>query len=119
VLAARQPAQSQQTAEQQGASALLNQAVASPVSGSLQRLFGVTKLQIDPQILGADNTPQARLMLEQQVSKDLLFTYMQDVSSSNPQIIRIEYDHSQRWTAILQRDENGEVALDIYYKKRF
>ena len=52
VLAARQPPPPEQNLEQKGASALLSQAVASPISGRLQRLFGVSKLQIDPQILG-------------------------------------------------------------------
>ena len=119
VLAARQPAAPEQNLEQKGASALLSQAVANPVSGRLQRLFGVSKLQIDPQIIGEQNTPQARLMLEQQITKSLLFTYTQDVSSSNPQIIRVEWDIDPRWTAIAQRDERGEVALDFFYKKRF
>jgi translocation and assembly module TamB len=119
VLAARQPAAPEQNLEQKGASALLSQAVANPVSGRLQRLFGVSKLQIDPQIIGSQNTPQARLMLEQQITKSLLFTYTQDVASSNPQIIRVEWDIDPKWTAIAQRDERGELALDFFYKKRF
>jgi translocation and assembly module TamB len=119
VLAARQPAPPQQNLEQKGASALLSQGVASPVAGRLQRLFGVSKLQIDPQILGQTNTPTARLSMEQQISKNLVFTYTQDVSSSNPQIIRVQWDIDPTWTAVAQRDERGEVALDFYYKKRF
>jgi translocation and assembly module TamB len=119
VLAARQPPPPDQSFGQIGASAVLGQAVANPVAGRLQRLFGVTKLQIDPQILGQQNTPTARLMLQQQVTKDLLFTYMQDVSSSNPQIIRVEWDINPIWTAIAQRDEVGEVAVNLFYKKRF
>src|SRR5207249_1589036 len=83
VLAARQPPPPEQNLQQKGASALLSQGVASPISGRLQRLFGVSKLQIDPQILGASNTPSARLSLEQQISKKLIFTYTQDVASSN------------------------------------
>jgi translocation and assembly module TamB len=119
VLAARQPQPPQQSLQQKGASALLSQGVANPVAGRLQRLFGVSKLQIDPQILGDTNTPTARLSMEQQVSKNLLFTYTQDVASSNPQIIRVQWDIDPTWTAVAQRDERGEVALDFFYKKRF
>jgi translocation and assembly module TamB len=119
VLAAREPPAQPQTIQQKGASALLSQGVASPIAGRLQRLFGVSKLQIDPQILGASNTPQARLTLEQQISKNLLFSYTQDVASSNPQIIRVQWDIDPTWTAVAQRDERGEVALDFFYKKRF
>jgi translocation and assembly module TamB len=119
VLAARQTPPPTQNLQQKGASALLSQGVASPIAGRLQRLFGVSKLQIDPQILGDSNTPQARLMLEQQISKTLLFTYTQDVASSNPQIIRVQWDIDPTWTAVAQRDERGEVAVDFFYKKRF
>src|SRR5205823_6852847 len=88
VLAAREPVAPQQSFQQAGASTLLGQAVANPVSGRLQRLFGVSKLKIDPQITGASNTPQATLTLEQQISKNLTFTYIQDVTKSNPQSLR-------------------------------
>jgi translocation and assembly module TamB len=57
VLAANQPVAPQQSWQQMGASTVLGQAVANPVSGRLERLFGVTKLKIDPQITGAENNP--------------------------------------------------------------
>src|SRR5437588_5006539 len=82
VLAANNPPAPEQNFEQMGASALLGQAVANPVSGRLQRLFGVSKFKIDPQIIGAQNTPSARMTLEQQVTRDLTFTYIQDLTQS-------------------------------------
>ena len=119
VLAARQPAAPEQNFTQMGASTLLGQAVANPVAGRLQRLFGVTKLKIDPQITGAENTPQARMTLEQQVTRDVTFVYIQDVTQSNPQIIRIEWAIDPQWSAIAERNENGQFGLDFFYKKRF
>ena len=119
VLAARQPAAPQQNLEQMGANTLLGQAVANPVSGRLQRLFGVSQLKIDPQIIGTSSTPQATLTLQQQVTHDLTFTYISDVTSSNPQVIRVEWAINHRWSAIAQRDANGIFDLDFFYKKRF
>lgn len=119
VLAANQPAAPQQSLEQKGASAVLGQAVANPVSGRLQRLFGVTQLKIDPEIIGATNIPQARLTLEQQITKQLDFIYIQDVSQSNPELIRIEWDINPVWTAVAERDIYGEFGVDFFYKKRF
>jgi translocation and assembly module TamB len=119
VLAAQQAAPPQQSWEQRGASAVLQQAVAAPVAGRLQRLFGVTKLQINPQITGAQNSPDATLSLEQQISPDLDFTYIEDLSSSNPQVIRIEWTINPTWSAIALRQENGEFGIDFFYKKRF
>ena len=80
VLAAHTPTAPAQNFQQAGASTLLGQAVASPISGRLQRLFGVSKLSIDPQIVGTSNTPQATLTFQQQVTRDITFTYIQDVT---------------------------------------
>jgi translocation and assembly module TamB len=119
ILAANQTPPPEQNMQQKGASALLGQAVANPVSGRLQRLFGVSKFKIDPQIIGVQNTPQARMTLEQQITRDLTFTYITDVASSNPQIIRVQWDIDPTWTAIAERDENGAFGVDFFYKKRF
>jgi translocation and assembly module TamB len=119
VLAARAPAAPQQNFEQAGASAVLSQAVANPVSGRLQRLFGVSKLKIDPQITGASNTALATMTLQQQISRQITFTYIQDVTQSNPQIIRMEWAIDPHWSAIAQRDRNGMFDLDFFFKKRF
>jgi translocation and assembly module TamB len=120
VLAAHQPPAQQQNIEQAGASTVLSQAVANPVSGRLQRLFGVSKLSIDPQIVGSSsNNPQATLTLQQQVTHSMTFTYIQDVSQSNPSAIRIEWAINPQFSAVAQRDIYGEFALDFFYKKRF
>ncbi len=117
-LLARQQ-QPEQTWQQAGGSALLGHAVANPVAGRLQRLFGVSKFKIDPQIVGVENNPQARLTLEQQVTKDLTFTYITDVTQSNTQIIRIHWDISKILAAAAVREENGQFGLDFMYRKRF
>jgi len=119
VLAARQTPAPQQSFEQMGASTVLGEAVANPVSSKLQRLFGVTSLKIDPQIVGTSSTPQATLTLQQQITKDVTFTYISDVTQSNPQILRVEWALNPQWSAIAQRDVNGSFDVDFFYKKRF
>jgi len=119
VLAAHAPAAPAQNFQQAGASTLLGQAVASPISGRLQRLFGVSKLSIDPQIVGTSNTPQATLTFQQQVTRDITFTYIQDVTRSNSQSVRVEWAISPQFSAVAQRDLYGEFDLDFFYKKRF
>jgi translocation and assembly module TamB len=108
-----------QSWQQLGASALLGQAIASPVAGRLQRFFGVSSLRIDPAISGVENNPQARLTLEQQVSSDITFTYITNVTQSNPQVVRVEWSLGRNWSAVALREENGEFGLDFYFKKRF
>jgi len=120
VLAAHQPPAQQQNIQQAGASTVLGQAFANPVSGRLQRLFGVSKLSIDPQIVGSSsNNPQATITLQQQVTRSITFTYIQDVSQTNPSAIRIEWAINPQFSAVALRDIYGEFALDFFYKKRF
>jgi translocation and assembly module TamB len=106
--------------QQMGASALLGQAIASPVAGRLQRFFGVSRLRIDPTQPGIETTnPQARVTVEQQITPNITFTYVTVVTSSNPQVVRMEWAFARQWSAVLLREENGVFGLDFFYKKRF
>jgi translocation and assembly module TamB len=115
----RQQSSDPQSWQQMGASALLGSAIANPVAGRLQRFFGVSKLRIDPTFSGVENNPQARLTLEQQVTPAITFTYIANVTSSNPQIIRVEWAMSKEFSAVALREENGLFGLDFFYKRRF
>jgi len=108
-----------QSWQQMGASALLGEAIASPVTGRLQRFFGVSRLRIDPSLPLLEYNPQARLTLEQQITPAITFTYITDVTSSNPQIVSVEWAFSKQWSAVAQREENGMIGVDIFFKKRF
>jgi translocation and assembly module TamB len=114
-----QQSTSPQSWQQMGASALLGQAIANPVAGRLQRFFGVSKLRIDPTLPGVENNPQARLTLEQQVTPDITFTYITNVTTTNPQVVRVEWAVSKRWSVVALRDENGTFGMDFYFKRRF
>jgi translocation and assembly module TamB len=106
--------------QQMGASALLGQAIASPVAGRLQRFFGVSRLRIDPTQPGIETTnPQARVTVEQQITPNITFTYVTVVTSSNPQVVRMEWAFARQWSAVLLREENGVFGLDFFYKRRF
>ena len=108
-----------QSWNQMGASALLGSAIANPVAGRLQRFFGVSKLRIAPTLTGVQNNPQARLTLEQQVTPAITFTYTTNVTTTNPQIVQVEWALSSRWSAVALREENGLFGLDFFYKRRF
>jgi translocation and assembly module TamB len=108
-----------QSWQQMGASALLGQAIANPVAGRLQRFFGVSNLRIDPTLPGVETSAQARLTLEQQVTSDLTFTYITNVTTTNPQVVQVEWSFSKQWSAVVLREENGLLGLDFFYKRRF
>jgi translocation and assembly module TamB len=108
-----------QPMQQSAASALLGQVIANPVSGRLQRFFGISKLRIDPTLPGIQYNPQARLTLEQQVTPDITFTYITNVTSANPQVVSVEWSVSRKWSVVALREENGLFGLDFFYKRRF
>jgi translocation and assembly module TamB len=114
-----QSASDQPAFQQLGASALLGQAIATPVAGRLQRFFGVSKLRINPTLPGVDVNPQARLTLEQQVTPNITFTYITNVTSTNPQVIQVEWALNKHWSAVALREENGMTGLDFFFKKTF
>lgn len=107
------------TALQSNPSTVLGQAV-SPQPSRLSKLFGITNVKIDPMVQGIiTNTPQARLTLEQQISRDLTVTYVTNLSQTAEQIFRVEWALNQQYSIVAIRDENGEFGIDIQYKKRF
>jgi len=108
-----------QSWQQMGASALLGQAIASPVAGRLQRFFGVSQLRIDPTLPGVENNPQARLTLEQQITPQITFTYITNVTQSNPQVVRVEWTFAKQWSVVALREENGLFGIDFFFKPRF
>lgn len=108
-----------QAFQQLGASALVGQAISAPAPGRLERFFGVSRIKIDPQLTGITGTPQARLTVEQQITPNILFTYVSDVTNTNSQLVRVQFDFDRSWGAILTREANGYVGLDFAYKKRF
>jgi translocation and assembly module TamB len=101
-----------------GDNSLLSQAIA-PNSGTLQRLFGVSHIKIDPQLTDITIVPQARLTMEQQISSNITLTYITNLAVANEQIVRVEWDFSKKWAAVALRDENGAFSIDFQYRKRF
>jgi translocation and assembly module TamB len=101
-----------------GADSLIGQAISTPISNRLQRFFGVSHLKIDPHLTGTEITAQARLTVEQQISRDITLTYVTNLSETKEQMVRVEWDMSRQWSVVAVRDENGVFGIDFLYKKR-
>jgi translocation and assembly module TamB len=101
-----------------GPSTILGSAM-SPVSSRLQRFFGVTHLKIDPMLQGIESVPQARLTLEQQISRQITVTYVTNLSRTAEQIYRLEWALNREYSLVAIRDVNGLFGVDVLYKRRF
>ncbi|MDQ2843796.1 MAG: translocation/assembly module TamB, partial [Acidobacteriota bacterium] len=106
------------TTLQPAANTLLGQ-IASPASGRLSKLFGVTNVRLDPLVQGITNTPESRLTIEQQVSPAITVTYVTNLEETSEQIFRLEWSLNEHYSIVALRDDNAEFGIDIQYKKRF
>ncbi len=98
---------------------LLGQAISAQLSSRIQRFFGASRVKIDPTVTGVDNLPQARLTIEQQVSKEITLTYITNLNRTQEQVVQFEWDLSTHWSAIAVRQDNGLFGIDFQYRKRF
>ena len=107
-----------------GASQLLSEAISSQLGGRLERLFGITRLRVDPGLGGVGSTGSeqyagARITVEQQIAHNLTITYVSNVSSTQQQVIQIEYNVNRNVSVVALRDYNGTFGIDVKIKKRF
>jgi len=108
-------------AQQFGASAVLSQAISAEVGGRIERLFGISRFQVDPFVGGAGtgSTSPARLTIQQQITPSLQVTYATNATSNQQQVIQIQYALRPEIAIQALRDINGTFGLDIVLKKRF
>jgi translocation and assembly module TamB len=105
-----------------GASALLSEAISSQLGGRIERLFGISHFRVGPSIAGLTTQQQssiASVTIEQQVTRGLVITYVTDITTTQYQIIQIEYTINREFSIVALRDENGTFGLDVVRKTRF
>jgi translocation and assembly module TamB len=102
-----------------GESALLSQALSSQVTGRIQRLFGVSRIKIDPNVGLPGFSSGARVTVEQQVTRDLTLTYITNTASSQYQIIQFEWAVGENVSLIGVRDPNGIFGVELRFRRRF
>lgn len=114
-IAAQQPPAPQQSFTQMGESAVLGSAVADPLASRVQRVFGLTQFKIDPSFSGSNGQPSARVTLQQKIASNITFTYINDVTQSNSEIVKVEWDLTPKFSAVGLRDFNGNVSIEFFY----
>ena len=100
---------------------IINQAINQTVTSRMQKLFGVSRIKIDPQGLTTETNPTARgpqVTIEQQFANNLALTYSTNVSQSSQQIIQGEYYFTRNISAVGTRDQNGVVSFDVRVRRR-
>jgi translocation and assembly module TamB len=103
------------------AQSLLAAGLSEQLQKGTQRLFGLSRFSIDPLIVGRSNDPTARITVGQRITKDLTFTYSQNLSGSSEldRIVLVEYRISNRFSIVGFRNDRSELGFDVRFRKRF
>jgi len=118
-LVARGKTTQESTASSQSTDSMIASQAAGQVSSSVQKLAGISSLQIDPTLGGNNQNPSARVAIQQRVTSNLLFTFSTDVSQPGSETVQGEYQINKRWSMSMQRDQLGGVSVDGRFHKRF
>jgi translocation and assembly module TamB len=105
---------------QETSNLLIGQALNTVVGSRVQRLFGVSRIKVDPQgMSSATNVVKGpSVTVEQQVGSKLNITYSSNVSVASQQIIQVEYNVTRNISIVALRDQNGVVSFDIKIRQR-
>jgi translocation and assembly module TamB len=118
-LIARGKTTQEANATSQSTDSIIASQAASQVSGGVQKLAGLSSLQIDPTIGGNGQNPGAQIAIQQRVTKNLLVTFSTDVSQPGSEMVQGEYQINKRWSVSAARDQLGGVSVDGRFHTRF
>jgi translocation and assembly module TamB len=118
-LVARGKTTQESAASSQSTDSMIASQAASQLSSSVQKLAGLSSLQIDPTVGGNNQNPSARIALQQRITRNFLFTFSTDVSQPGSEVVQGEYQINKRWSVSMARDQSGGVSVDGRYHTRF
>jgi len=98
--------------------AILGEALSATFTDRVQRLFGASRVKIDPQYVGSENTTGPRVTIEQQINNNITFTYATSLTQSAETVIQVEYNIDKNVSIVAVRDQNGVLGFDVHIRRR-
>jgi translocation and assembly module TamB len=92
-------------------------AVSSQVTGQIQKVAGISQLSIDPVLKDNQQSPGARISIQQRVTGSVFVTFATDATGTQREVIKLEYQATPRVSVVGVRDQNGGFALDLRIHK--
>ncbi len=85
----------------------------------LQRATGLSRVRLEPNLIGGETDPGARLTIGQDLTNSLRLIYSTDLVKSGDEIWIAEYDVTRRFQARTVRQEDASYRFDIRHDLRF
>jgi translocation and assembly module TamB len=102
-----------------GAESLLASQVSGQVTSRVEKIAGISRLSVDPVLAGngSQRNPGARITIQQRVTGNIFVTFATDVTSTQNQVIELQYNITPRVTISGTRDQNGGFGFDTRIQK--
>jgi translocation and assembly module TamB len=100
-----------------GAQSLLASQVSSQVSSRIEKLAGLSQLSIDPVLGSGQQSPGARIAVQQRVTSKIFVTFASDVTSTQQQAIKLEYQMNRKASLTIVRNQNGGLSFETSFRK--
>jgi translocation and assembly module TamB len=99
--------------------ALLGGALNATVSSRVQRLFGAGSVKVDPNYLGTLGNSTSRVIVEEQLGRNLTLTYATNVNTTGQQLVQAEVAINRHLSLLVARDESGVFSMVIKNTRRY
>jgi translocation and assembly module TamB len=109
----------QQQIQSNPTDALLGGALNATVSSRVQKLFGSGSVKVDPNYLGALGNSTSRIIVEEQLGRNLTLTYATNVNSTGQQLLQAEVAINRHVSLLVARDESGIFSMVLKATRRY
>jgi translocation and assembly module TamB len=99
--------------------ALLGGALNATVSSRIQKLFGAGSVKVDPNYLGPFGNSTSRIIVEEQLGRNVTLTYATDVNTTGQQLLQAEVAINRHVSLLVARDESGVFSMVVKATRRF
>ena len=99
--------------------ALLGGALNATVSSRVQKLFGAGAVKVDPNYLGVLGNSTTRITVQEQLGRNVTFTYATDVDTTAQQLLQAEISINRHISLLVTRDESDVFSMVIQITRRY
>lgn len=102
-----------------GAQSLIASQVSNQITNRVEKLAGISQLSIDPVLGSSQESPGARVAIQQRVTSKIFVTFSTDVTSTEREIIKLEYQVNRKTSFNAVRDQNGGFSFETTFRKQW
>jgi translocation and assembly module TamB len=100
-----------------GAQSAIASAVSGQITNRVAKIAGISHFSVDPTLGGSGQTPGASVTVQQRVTSKVFVTFSTDLTSTQRNVMQLEYQPNRKTKISGTRDQNGGFAFDTRFQK--